>query len=62
MEGERNVLKVSELNKSVKERTYQESFYGKHEVLRGVDVESVETEWDKFRDIVKECTNVVCDV
>ena len=28
MEGVRNVLKVSELNHSVKERAYQESFHG----------------------------------
>ena len=29
MEGVRNVLKVSELNNSVKERAYQESMLGK---------------------------------
>ena len=29
MEGVRNVLKVSELNNSVKERAYQESLHGK---------------------------------
>ena len=44
MEGVRNVLKVSELNKSVKEHAYQESLRGKYEVLRGGDVESVEAE------------------
>ena len=32
MEGVRNVLKVSELNYSVKERAYQESLHGKYEV------------------------------
>ena len=32
MEGERNVLKVSEHNNSVKERAYQESLHGKYEV------------------------------
>ena len=32
MEGVRNVLKVSELNHSVKERAYQESLHGKYEV------------------------------
>ena len=32
MEGERNVLKVSELNNSVKERAYQERLRGKYEV------------------------------
>ena len=32
MEGVRNVLKVSELNNSVKERAYQESFHEKYEV------------------------------
>ena len=37
----RNVLKVSELNKSVKERTYQESLRGNYEVRRGGDVVSV---------------------
>ena len=30
MESVRNVLKVSELNKSVKEQAYQESFRGKY--------------------------------
>ena len=30
MEGVRNVLKVSELNNSVKERAYQESLCGKY--------------------------------
>ena len=42
MEGVRNVLKVSELNHSVKERAYQESLREKYEVWRGEDVESVE--------------------
>ena len=35
MEGVRNVLKVSELNNSVKERAYQESLHLKYEVWRG---------------------------
>ena len=60
MEGVRNVLKVSELNRSVKERAYQESLRGKYEVWRGGEVESVEKEWETFRDIVMECTNDVC--
>ena len=34
MEGVRNVLKVSELNHSVKEMAYQESSRGKYEVWR----------------------------
>ena len=59
MEGVRNVLKVSELNNRVKERAYQESLRGKYEVWRGGEVESVEKEWEKFRDIVMECTNDV---
>ena len=59
-EGVRNVLKVSELNHSVKERAYQESLLGKYEVWRGGEVESVEKEWEKFRDMVMECTNDVC--
>ena len=37
----RNVLKVSELNHSVKERAYQDSLHGKYEVWRGGEVESV---------------------
>ena len=45
MEGVRNVLKVSELNHSVKERSHQESLLGKYEVWRGGEVESVEKEW-----------------
>ena len=36
MEGVRNVLKVSELNHSVKERAYQESLRGKYETCGGV--------------------------
>ena len=56
----RNVLKVSELNHGVKERVYQESLLGKYEVWRGGEVESVEKEWEKFRDIVMECANDVC--
>ena len=60
MEGVRNVLKVSELNHGVKERAYQERLRGKYEVWRGGEVESVENEWDKFRDIVMECSNDVC--
>ena len=60
MEGVRNVLKVSELNNIVKERAYQESLCGKYEVWRGGEVESVEQEWEKFRDIVMECTNDIC--
>ena len=38
MEGVRNVLKVSELNKIVKQLTHQEGLCGKYEVLRGGDV------------------------
>ena len=53
VEGVRSVLKVSELYKSMKERAYQESLPGKYEVLRGAEIESVEKEWEKFRDIVK---------
>ena len=48
MVGVRNVLKVSELNNSVKERAYQESLLEKYEVWRGGEVESVEKEWEKF--------------
>ena len=39
MECVRNVLKVSELNHSVKERAYQVSLRGKYAVWRGGDVE-----------------------
>ena len=59
IEGVRSVLKVSELNKRVKEQAYQESLHEKYEMFRGGDLES-EEEWEKFRDIVKECTNEVC--
>ena len=48
MECVRNVLKVSELNNSVKERAYQESLHGKYKVWRGGEVEGVEKEWEKF--------------
>ena len=37
-----------------------ESLRGKYEVWRGGKVESVEKEWEKFRDIVMERTNDVC--
>ena len=60
MEGVRNVLKVSELNNSVKERAYQESLHGQYVVWRGGEAESVEKESEKFRDIVMECNNDVC--
>ena len=60
MEGVRNVLKASELNNRVKEREYQESLRRKYEVWIGGEVKSVEKEWEKFRDIVMECTNDVC--
>ena len=60
MEGVRNVLKMSELNHIVKEMAYQESLHGKYEVWRGGEVESVEKEWEKVRDMVMECTNDVC--
>ena len=60
MEGVRNVLRVSELNHSVKEGAYQKSLSGKYEVWRDREIESVEKEWEKFRDIVMECTNDVC--
>ena len=43
-EGVRNVLKVSELNNSVKEMTYQESLHGQYEVWSGGEVDSVELE------------------
>ena len=56
----RNVLKVSELKNSVKERAYQDRLSGQYEVCRGEEVESVEKEWEKFRAIVMECTNDVC--
>ena len=38
MEGVRNVLKVSELNHSVKKTAYQESLHIKYEVCRGGEV------------------------
>ena len=41
MESVRNVLKVSELNHSVKEMSYQESLRVKYEMCRGGEVESV---------------------
>ena len=55
MEAVRNVLKVSELNNSVKERAYP-----KNELWRGGEVESAEKEYEKFRDIVMEYTNDIC--
>ena len=54
------MLKVSELNHSVKETAYQESLHVKYEVCRGGEVESVKKEWEKFRDMIMKCTNEVC--
>ena len=39
---------------------YQESLRGKYKVWRGGEVESMEKEWEKFRDMVMECTSDVC--
>ena len=52
MEGVRNVLKMSELNNSVKEMVYQESLHEKYEVWEGGEVESANYEREKFRDRV----------
>ena len=62
MDGGRDkCLKVSELNKRVKERAYQECLCGKYKVLRIWDVESVNKDLKKFRDTMKESyTNCVC--
>ena len=60
MESVRNVLKVSELNHSVKKMADQESLRVKYELCRGGEVESVEKEWEKFGDMVMKCTNDVC--
>ena len=58
MEGVRNVLKVSELNNSVKGHT-RRACVENMKCGEG-EVESVEKEWEKFRDIVMECANDVC--
>ena len=54
------MFKVSELNNSVKESAFQETLHGQYEVWRGGEVESVEKEWEKFRDMVIECPSFVC--
>ena len=41
---------MSELNNTVKERAHLESLHGQYDVWRGGEVESVEKEWEKFRD------------
>ena len=41
---------VSELNNRVNERAYQESLRGKYEVWSGGEIESVEKDWEEFRD------------
>ena len=51
---------MSELIKRMKEWESQESWCVKYEVLSDWDVESVEKEWEKFSDIMKECTNGIC--
>ena len=59
IESLRNLLKVSELNNSVKEWAYQESLRGKYKLLRCGDGGSLEKKWESFRDIGKDCTNDV---
>ena len=56
MEGVRNVLKVSELNNSVKERAYQENLREKYEAWSGGEVQK---EWEKFRDIVLDACGMI---
>ena len=54
-------MKASQLNNRVKERdTGRACAQGKYEVWRGGEVESVEKEWENFRDIVMECKKCVC--
>ena len=43
----------------MKERAYQESWHGQYIQWRGGEVESVEQEWERFRDKKMECTNDV---
>ena len=62
IDGVRSVLKVSQLNKSVKEQAYQEILSLKYEVLRDGDVKNVEKEWEELRDIMKMWTNDVCSM
>ena len=52
----RNVLKVSELSKSKRKCIPGEVAWEKMEYGEVGGVESAE-EWEKFRDIVMECTN-----
>ena len=40
----------------------QESLRVKYEMCRGGEVESVEKEWEKFRDMVMKCTNDLCGI
>ena len=56
MEGVRNVLKVSELNNSVKERAY------KRACVKNMKCGECGGVGKKFRYIVMECTNDVCDM
>ena len=44
----------------LKAKAYQESSHEKYEVWRGGEVDSVEKEFEKFRDILMECTNDEC--
>ena len=50
------------MHEAYQERAYQETLRGKYEVWRGGEVESVEKEWEKIRDIVMECTNDACSM
>ena len=48
MEGVTIVLKVSELNKILKDWAYQKTLPGKYYMLKGEDIEIVD-EWEKVR-------------
>ena len=59
MESVRNVLKVSE-RIIVLKKWHTRRVCEKYEMCRGGEVESVEKEWEKFRDMVMNCTNDAC--
>ena len=56
----REVIKVSELSKRVKEQEYAEKVRMAYERIEHQEIRSVEEEWKDFRDAVLECATEVC--
>ena len=56
----REVVKVEELCKQEKERTYQEKVKEVYDVVKELEVEDVESEWNRFKETVVKSATEVC--